>query len=54
MKHVKRKLNLTTDTLRTLTGDQLQRLKAGYVIDGSSRDWTCDVCDKSQPSVCPL
>jgi hypothetical protein len=54
MKHVKRKLNLTTDTIRTLTGDQLKGLRTGVVIDGSWRDWTCDVCGPSMPSVCPL
>jgi hypothetical protein len=48
------KLTLKLQTIRTLVATRLALVQGGLTIDGTGRDWTCDVCGPSMPSVCPL
>lgn len=48
-----KKLKLAQQTIRTLSSTKLALAQGGYLIDGTGRDWTCDICAPSMPSVCP-
>lgn len=51
---MKKKLKLKVDTIRKLMISDMKLIQGANQIDGSSRDWTCDVCDASMPAVCPM
>lgn len=45
-------LNINRQTLRTLASHQLERVSGALRPDGSDRDWSCNICEPSAPTMC--